>query len=118
DQGAAFIQTTNAILNSDAPNLVLPVAVGFVARQLSLETRTVAALYLNAFATALVLAGVRFIPLGQTEGQAVLQDLHPLIAEVAAFAVDADVADIETSTFGADLSAMGHETQEVRIFRT
>jgi urease accessory protein len=95
-----------------------PVALGLAARDLDLPDRMVAALYLQAFAGALVSAAVRFVPLGQAEGQRVLAALHPVIEQVVADAVAAGLDGIGTAVFGADLAAMAHEGLEVRIFRT
>ena len=78
----------------------------------------VIALYLHGFASNLVSGAVRFIPLGQTEGQRVLARLHPEIIALAEAAVHATIDDIGGAAFGSDLAAMAHETLEVRIFRT
>jgi urease accessory protein len=118
DQGAAFVRTVNAVTGQSLAPAPLPVAVGRAAAGLGLPPDEVVALYLNAFATALVQAAVRFIPLGQTEGQAVLARLADEIVAVAGRAVSADIADVVSSGFGADLSAMEHETLQPRIFVT
>ena len=60
-----------------------PVALGLAARGLDLPEGVVVRLYLQAFAGALVSAAVRFVPLGQAEGQGVLAALHPVIERVA-----------------------------------
>ncbi len=123
EQGAAFVRTVNGIAGNgiaaggDLP-APLPVAVGRAAAVLGLPAATVIALYLQSFATTLVLAGVRFIPLGQTEGAAVLDGLSSLIERVAGETADARIADAASSVFGADRAAMAHEALEVRIFRT
>jgi urease accessory protein len=118
EQGAAFVAATNALTGADRPPLPYPVAVGAAAGGLGLAPRLVLALYLQAFAGNLVAAGVRFVPLGQTEGQAVLAGLRPVVADVAAEAADAPLGAIATAALGADLAAMRHETMDVRIFRT
>jgi urease accessory protein len=118
DQGAALTRTVNAVTGTGHPAAPLPVAVGHAASALGLAPETVVTLYLNAFATTLVLAAVRFIPLGQTAGQAILAALHPIIADVARVAVERDIDDLGSATFGADLSAMAHETMQPRIFVT
>ena len=118
EQGAAFARATSAITGRDLPPVALPVAVGQAAQTLGLGKAQVVALYLHSFAANLVSAAVRFVPLGQTEGQGVLAGLHPLIQTLAAKATTASLDDITTSTLRADLAAMGHETMPVRIFRT
>jgi urease accessory protein len=92
--------------------------VGRAARALTLPPERVAALYLHAFASNLVSAAVRFVPLGQTDGQRTLAALHPVIERTAKEAAATPLDAIASSVPGADLSAMHHETQPVRIFRT
>ena len=117
-QGAAFTETLNALESRDDPPLALPVAVGRAARSLGLAPAEVASVYLQAFVTTLVLAAVRFVPLGQTEGQAVIARLRPRVLTVAEQAAATAPGEIALSVPGADLAAMAHETMDVRIFRT
>jgi urease accessory protein len=119
-QGRAFAETLNGFDagNPEIAHAPLPVALGVAARELSLADQELASLYLHAFASNLVSVGVRFIPLGQTAGQKALAALHPMILEVAEQAAEADLSDLGSAAFGADLMAMRHETQEVRIFKT
>lgn len=74
--------------------------------------------YMYAWASNLVSAGVRLVPLGQTAGQRVLADLHAAI--VAATAEVAALPDhwLDACGFGAALAAMHHETQYTRLFRS
>ena len=118
DQGRAFTEAVNALTGNDSPPAALPVAVGRAARGLSLPAERVAALYLHAFASNLVSAAVRFVPLGQSDGQRVLAALHPLIGRLARAAAATPLDAVASSVPGADLAAMHHETQDVRIFRT
>ncbi len=118
DQGRAFTRTVNALTGAADADAPLPVAVGRAAARLEVTPDLVAALYLNAFATALVQAAVRFVPLGQTEGQAVLAALSPVIAATVAEAVAGDVAEVGSAAFGADMAAMAHELLQPRIFLT
>jgi urease accessory protein len=120
-QGADFAATRRA-MGAEVRDRPYPIAVAEAARGLSLAPATVAALYLQAFAGTLVSAAVRFVPLGQSEGQRILADLAPLaerIARTAAAIAPGEVADaLGGAAFGADLAAMEHETQEVRLFRS
>lgn len=118
EQGAAFARATTELTGRDLPPRPMPIAVGQAAQELGLPKEQVIALYLHAFTANLVSAAVRFVPLGQTEGQGVLAGLHPLIQSLAAKAASASLGDITTSTLRADLAAMGHETMTTRIFRT
>ncbi|WP_375552702.1 urease accessory protein UreF [Rhodophyticola porphyridii] len=117
DQGAALARTLTA-MGHPVPPLPYPVALGVAAAGLAVPAETVARLMLHAFAANLVSAGVRFIPLGQSQGQAVLAGLHGAVAEVAAKAAGATLDDLGGAAFGADLAAMIHERLEVRLFRS
>ncbi|MEI4471295.1 urease accessory protein UreF [Frigidibacter sp. MR17.24] len=117
-QGAALTRTLNALQGTDHPPAPLPVALGRAAQGLGLPVPEVVGLSLHAFASTLVQAAVRFVPLGQTEGQQVLAALHPAIARTAAWAAGAGEEDFATSGFGAEMAAMGHEGMEVRLFRS
>ncbi|WP_138464757.1 urease accessory protein UreF [Poseidonocella sp. HB161398] len=117
-QGRAFLATTNALLDTDWPEMALPVAVGVQARQLALSPETVIGLYLQSFASNLVLGAVRMVPLGQTEGQRVIQALGPLTGRLAAELAGAGEEALWSAVPGADLAAMAHEYQEVRLFRS
>lgn len=118
EQGTAYARTVAALTGRDLAPRCLPVAVGEAAVALDLPADEVVAVYLHAFAANLVACATRFAPLGQTEGQAVLAGLHPVITEVAAWATGAGVEAIGTSALAAELAAMRHEAMDVRIFKT
>ena len=117
-QGTAFAETVGALTGRDLAPMALPVAVGTAARGLGLAKPQVAAFYLQAFVGNLVSAAVRFVPLGQTEGQRVLQTLRPTILAIAEEAACQKPEAITTAVPGADLAAMAHETMDVRLFRS
>ncbi len=118
DQGAAFARTVAAISGQTLPPRALPIAVGQAAASLGLPPETVISLYLQGFVGNLCTVAVRHVPLGQTEGQAVLSALAPQIAALARRAATASLDDLGGCALAADLAAMTHETQTIRIFRT
>ncbi len=113
DQGAAFCAVTTGMGEAPLDGLPLPVALGVRAR--GMEAGVVALLYLQGFAGQLVSAAARFLPLGQTEAQATLRGLHPVIAEVAA---REDTVAPGSAAMLAEVDAMTHETLQPRLFRT
>ncbi|MYM55635.1 urease accessory protein UreF [Thalassovita mangrovi] len=117
-QGAAFCRTTAAIWGDDMPDLTYPVAVGYAARAHGFPLRQTSAMYLHAFASNLTSAAIRLVPLGQTEGQAVLTALTPLCETLAAETEALTPDDLGGSVFMADIAAMKHETQYTRLFRS
>jgi urease accessory protein len=128
DQGAAFARTVSAVTGRDLPLRTLPVAVGEATRALvqgaegaggdGLAPLQIVEVYLHAFAANLCAVATRTVPLGQTEAQAMLAALHPVIAEVAGTAAITPLDGIATSALGADIAALQHETLDVRLFRT
>ena len=74
--------------------------------------------YLHALTANLISAGVRLVPLGQTDGQRVLAALEPVVAATAARALTATLDDAGGAAFRADLASMRHETQYTRLFRS
>ena len=117
-QGAAFAATVDVVWGGPVAPAAYPVALGCAARAHDLPLELTATLYLQAFAANLVSAGVRLIPLGQTDGQRALAALAPLCAEVAAAALTAPLEDIGGCALSADLAAMLHETQTTRLYRS
>lgn len=117
-QGAAFTRTTDAIWNGETPSCASPAAVGYAARRLDLPVDLTAAMYLQAFASNLVSAAVRLVPLGQTEGQVTLAALTPFCLKIVEDTATADIDDLHSTAFLSDIAAMRHETMEHRIFRS
>jgi urease accessory protein len=117
-QGAAFARTVAGMTGRALTPRLLPVAVAEAAAPLALPARDVAALYLQGFAGNLVTIAIRHVPLGQTEGQAVLARLLPVIEGLASRAAEAGLDDLGGCALAGDLAALRHETMEVRIFRT
>lgn len=117
-QGTAFSVALSSLTGAPVPACPFPIAVGVAARDLSLLTRDVTALYLHSFTSNLVSAAVRFVPLGQNAGQRVLSGLHPLITRIAGESVTAKVSEIANSALRGDMASMQHEHQDVRLFKT
>jgi urease accessory protein len=117
-QGEAFARASAAIWQVDLPPLCYPVAVGRAARLQALPLRQTLEMFLHAFAANLATAGMRLIPLGQTEGQIVIRALAAVCLEVAEAAAAGTLDDLSSTAFLSDIAAMKHETQYSRIFRT
>jgi urease accessory protein len=119
DQGTAFIAAAAAWDPPQLPDRVAyPVAVGALAARHGIDEDATTAAYIQAFATNLISAAVRLVPLGQSTGLRVLADLEPIILEVAAGSRSATLDDLGGCAFRADLAAMHHETQYTRLFRS
>jgi urease accessory protein len=74
--------------------------------------------FLHSVVSNLISAGVRLIPLGQTDGQRVLAALETEIALAAERARAIAFDDVGTTAPRADIASMRHETQYTRLFRS
>lgn len=125
-QGAAFVSAVNAVwphpafdlLREEGANIAYPVAVGVATAAHGLPLAESAHAFVQAFAGNLVSAGVRLIPLGQTDGLRVIARLEPLIPRIVASALAATLDDIGGIALVADIASMRHETQYTRLFRS
>lgn len=94
------------------------VAVGVTASAHGVPLRESLIAYLHAVAANLVSAGLRLIPLGQTDGQRVTARLEPVVVAAAEAALGRLRCDIGAATPMADWTSMRHETQYTRLFRS
>lgn len=117
-QGAAFARATTAAYGVAVPAAAYPVAVGHAARAMGLPAAATVTLFVQGFAANLVSAGVRLVPIGQTDGQRLLAALQPLAAAVAEAALATPLAAIGGLAQRGDLAAMRHETQYSRLYRS
>jgi urease accessory protein len=65
-----------------------------------------------------VSAGIRLIPLGQTDGQRALAELEDAVLETSERALTAGIDDLGSAALMVDLASMLHETQYTRLFRS
>jgi urease accessory protein len=125
-QGTAFLAATLAAwpkpeleaLAAEGREVAYPIAVGAATAAHGLPLVETAQAFLQAFAANLVSAGVRLIPLGQSDGLRVLARLEPLIPRVVAGALGASLDDVGGAAIAADIASMRHETQYTRLFRS
>lgn len=129
-QGAAFLRAVcdsypcvqitamRAGLAERAPLWSYAAAVGASAACHEIGLWQTLPLYLQAFAANIVSAGVRAVPLGQTDGLKLVAACGPTIASLAETAPAATLDDLGGACLRADIASMRHETQYTRLFRT
>jgi urease accessory protein len=74
--------------------------------------------FLQSYVANLVTAGVRLIPLGQTDGQLAIAELEDAVLAASAQAKTATIDDLGSAAFMVELASMEHETQYTRLFRS
>jgi urease accessory protein len=126
-QGRAFLEATRAawpcaaLTRFDAVwkgPAALPVAVGVACAGHGIACETALPAFLHALAANWISAGVRLIPLGQTDGQRVLAALEETVAAAATRALEMPLDEVGGAAFRADIATMRHETQYTRLFRS
>jgi len=126
-QGGAFINAVRdawpcAALDRlaaawDGP-VAYPVAVAVAAAGHAVPLAPALHAFLHVTAANLISAGLRLIPLGQTDGQRVLAALETTLAAAVQRAMATALDDIGGAAFRADIASMRHETQYTRLFRS
>jgi urease accessory protein len=94
------------------------VAFGAAAGMAGMPPRPALFAFLQGFCANLVSAGVRLIPLGQTDGQIATAALLPIITECTDAALSTSLDGLGTASPLLDMLSMRHETQYTRLFRS
>ena len=122
-QGDAFLAATRNAWPAPAlarlgNGAVHAVAVGLACAAHRIALTDGLAAYFHAFAANLVSAGVRLVPLGQSDGQAALAALEPACAKAETQAMAVTLDDLGSMAPLLDIGSMKHETQYSRLFRS
>lgn len=94
------------------------IAFGTVAAAWNIEPADLLLGYLQGWATNLIAAGIKLIPLGQTAGQQLLLNLQPSLARATQTILTLPDEALECCGWGLSLASMAHETQYSRLFRS
>lgn len=126
-QGSAFALVTlaawpdprlSSFCGRHSKRLAHAAVFGAACRFAGVPAREAVFAYLSSFVANLTSAGVRLVPLGQTDGQRVTAGLLPDIATATEAALAADLDMLGTASPMLDLFSMRHETQYTRLFRS
>jgi urease accessory protein len=126
-QGRAFLEATRAawpcpaLTRLDAVwqgEVALPIAIGATCAGHGIACEPALCTFLHALAANWISAGVRLIPLGQTDGQHVLAALEADVTACSARALVTPLDDVSSCALRADIASMRHETQYTRLFRS
>ncbi|MCG9890688.1 MAG: urease accessory protein UreF [Thermosynechococcaceae cyanobacterium MS004] len=94
------------------------IAFGIIAAAWKIEPAHALLGHLQSWATNLIAAGIKLIPLGQTAGQQMLLNLQPVLECAAQEILDLPNEALESCGWGLSLASMAHETQYSRLFRS
>jgi urease accessory protein len=95
-----------------------PIAFGAVAAAHGAGLEEALLGFLTAAVQGQVSVAIRLVPLGQSDGLAVVAALERRVASVAETAASAALRDIGGIAHAAEIAQMRHETLEPRVFRS
>jgi urease accessory protein len=98
--------------------VAFPTAFTFAVGAWRIDAREALAGYLFAWVENQVMAAIKVVPLGQTQGQRILSSLAGRIAAIVESAALAGDADLSNFMPGLALASTRHESQYTRIFRS
>ena len=129
-QGAACLATLRRVWPDDALDTLaamlrergirpsLPVVLAARAARERIPVEVALSCFLQSYSANLVTAGVRLVPLGQTDGQRAIAALEPVVLGATAEALQAEIDDVGSCAFRVDLASTAHEIQYTRLFRS
>ena len=94
------------------------IAFGIGASLWLIELKAAILGYLHSWASNLIGAGVKLIPLGQTSGQKLLLELDTRLSLAATEILVLEDEQLSSCGWGLSLASMAHETQYTRLFRS
>jgi urease accessory protein len=113
-----LVENLSKLLSERGIPPALSVVLGVRAAQQRIPYSLAAPAFLQSYLANLVTAGVRLIPLGQTDGQLAIAGLEEAVLTASAQAEQATIQDLGSAAFMVDLASAFHETQYTRLFRS
>ena len=94
------------------------IAFGIAAAHWQIPLHSAVLGYLHSWASNLINAGVKLIPLGQTAGQTLLYTLQPVLSQTAVDVMTQGDDELANGGWGLAIASMQHETLYSRLFRS
>jgi urease accessory protein len=113
-----FLESLSEFLPELSIAPVLSVVLGVRAATQDIPVTLALPAFLQSYLANLVTAGVRLVPLGQTDGQLAIAELEPAVLRVATQAGCAAIHALGSTGLMVDLASASHETQYTRLFRS
>jgi urease accessory protein len=113
-----LLETLSELLSNQKIAPTLSVVLGIRAARQHIPVNLALPAFLQGYLANLVTAGVRLIPLGQTDGQLCIAELEPAVLGMAAETEEATIDNLGSAAFMTDLASALHETQYTRLFRS
>lgn len=113
-----FLESFSEMLRKQHVQPALAVILGVRMAREGIPASLALVAFLQSYVANIVTAGVRLIPLGQTDGQRAIAELEKAVLAATAQGEQATVSDLGSAAFMVDIASMMHETQYTRLFRS
>jgi len=113
-----FLESLSEFLSELRIAPVLSVVLGVRAATQDIPATLALPAFLQSYLANLVTAGVRLVPLGQTDGQLAIAELEGAVLAASTQAEKCTISDPGSAAFVVDLASASHETQYTRLFRS
>ena len=113
-----FIENLSELLSKRNIAPALAVVLGVRSAREGISATFALPAFLQSYLANLVTAGVRLIPLGQTDGQLAIAELEETVLSTSALAEQITLQDLGSAAFMVDLASASHEIQYTRLFRS
>ncbi len=122
-QGKAFVDAASIWKNPlsaifENTDTALPVAVGALTATSAIDRKISIATYLNAFFSSLIWVCVRLVPLGQSDGLAIIAKLEKEIVSQTENVAASTLDNLGSCALVSDIASIAHEHMTTRIFRS
>ena len=97
---------------------VFSVVLGVRAARQDIPANLALPAFLQSYLANLVTAGIRLVPLGQTDGQFAIAELESAVLALASQSEQATICDLGSAALMVDIASASHETQYTRLFRS
>ena len=106
------------VLRSNRVRPALAVVLGVRSASEDIPLSLALSAFMQSYVANLVIAGVRLVPLGQTDGQLAIGELEGAVLAATVEAIKTRIDDLGSVGFMVELASMAHETQYTRLFRS
>ena len=113
-----ILDLLSEILTASEIQPVVAIVVGARAAKEAIPLAITLPAFLHSYVANLVTAGVRLIPLGQTDGQLAIAELERAVLSVCSQLRGATLDDLGSAALMVDFASITHETQYTRLFRS
>jgi urease accessory protein len=112
------LEKLSASLSERRVSPAMAVLLGVRAARQGISRALALPAFLQSYLANLITAGVRLIPLGQTDGQLAIAELEESVLAASTQASECAIDDLGSAAFMVDFASMSHEIQYTRLFRS